>query len=108
MEDKSIKLSPKHGVNPSVIHCMCCGKEYGVALLGKLKDDAKAPRDIYDGLCDNCQKIIALVSELKSEQRKENSRYRGYDIGIEFFGMKSRYEEKIRCAEDRIYSRNGI
>lgn len=37
---KSIKLSPKHGVNPSVTHCECCGKEIGVALFGRLKGDA--------------------------------------------------------------------
>lgn len=36
--DESIELSPKHGVNPSVPHCVCCGKDYGVALLGKMEE----------------------------------------------------------------------
>lgn len=57
---KSIKLSPKHGVNPSVMHCFICGKETGVALLGKLKDDKEAPRDITNPneLCEDCRKQI--------------------------------------------------
>ena len=56
----SIKLSPKHGVNPSVMHCFICGKETGVALLGKLKDDAEAPHDISNPneICDDCKKQI--------------------------------------------------
>lgn len=56
----SIKLSPKHGVNPSVLHCFICGKEIGLALLGKLKNDAEAPHDISNPneICDDCRKQI--------------------------------------------------
>lgn len=43
MAKDSIKLSPKHGVNPSILHCICCGKDYGIAMLGKLKGDKEAP-----------------------------------------------------------------
>ena len=42
-KEGSILLSPKHGANPSVARCICCGKDYGVALLGKLKNDEEAP-----------------------------------------------------------------
>lgn len=51
MAKDSIKLSPKHGVNPSILHCICCGKDYGIAMLGKLKGDKEAPKDLYQGLC---------------------------------------------------------
>ena len=54
----SILLSPKYGVNPSITHCECCGKEIGIALLGRLKGDAEAPKDIAMGLCDDCQSVI--------------------------------------------------
>ena len=56
----SLKLSPKHGVNPSVLHCFIWGKETGLALLGKLKDDAEAPHDISNPneICDDCKKQI--------------------------------------------------
>ena len=56
----SLKLSSKHGVNPSVLHCFICGKETGLALLGKLKGDAEAPSDISNPneICDDCRKQI--------------------------------------------------
>lgn len=52
----SIKLSPAHGVNPSLPVCFWCGEDKGdVLLLGKLKNDAKAPmRAVYD--LDPCEK----------------------------------------------------
>lgn len=56
----SIKLSPKYGVNPSVLHCFVCGKEIGLVLLGKLKGDTKAPHDIRNPnyICDDCKRRI--------------------------------------------------
>ena len=58
--EKYITLSPKYGVNPSVFHCFICGKEIGVALLGKLKGDVEAPHNISNPneLCDNCRTLI--------------------------------------------------
>jgi hypothetical protein len=55
---KSIRLSPKHGVNPSVSCCHACGNEYGVILFGALKGDAEAPRNVALGLCENCEKVV--------------------------------------------------
>lgn len=56
----SIELSPKYGVNPSVLHCFICGKETGLALLGKLKGDAEAPHNVSNPneICDDCRKQI--------------------------------------------------
>ena len=77
-KNDSITLSPKHGVNPSVTRCVCCGKDYGVALLGKLKDDAEAPREIYQGLCDDCQGVVdqdgVIIIEVK-ERNGYNEEY---------------------------------
>lgn len=58
---KSITVSPKHGVNPSIDHCFWCGKEIGLALFGKLKGDAEAPRDTYTSYepCDECKAHMA-------------------------------------------------
>ena len=33
-KSNKITLSPKHGVNPTILHCFICGKETGWALLG--------------------------------------------------------------------------
>ena len=52
----SIRVSEKHGVNPSVCKCFWCGKDKGVVLFGRMKDDAEAPRSCvvdYDP-CDEC------------------------------------------------------
>ena len=55
-KEKGIELSEKHGVNPSMLCCPVCGKEYGVALLGKLKGDEEAPmRIIGNELCNDCK-----------------------------------------------------
>jgi len=68
----SIKLSPKHGINASCTVCFFCGKETGLAFLGKLKGDAKAPRRIIANYipCDECKEkhkdycvIIEVVRE---------------------------------------------
>lgn len=63
-----ILLSEKHGVNPSIDCCFYCGKEVGIALLGKLPDDAEAPRTVCTSIepCDECKekyKDYCLVVE---------------------------------------------
>ena len=73
----SIKLSPKHGVNPSMSLCYFCGEAKGVALLGRLPKDAEAPRQaVFDREpCDECDKwmeqgiILIEVSDTDKEYR---------------------------------------
>ena len=58
----SIKISPKHGVNPSLINCFFCGESKGIALMGKLKNDAEAPKTCivdYEP-CDKCKENMTL------------------------------------------------
>ena len=73
----SITLSPKHGVNPSIIKCVVCGKDAGIALNGKLKGDVEAPRYVITGdLCDECKTKIdegfAFIIECKSAKGFED------------------------------------
>jgi hypothetical protein len=55
----SIKLSEKHGVNPSIEQCFVCMKDVGVVLFGKVKGDQEAPRRVCFGPnsepCDECK-----------------------------------------------------
>lgn len=51
---KGIRVSEKHGVNPSITICPICGKETGIVLLGKLKGDKEAPMRILSDPCDDC------------------------------------------------------
>ena len=59
---KSIKLSKKHGVNPTIGTCFYCGEPTGeMAFLGALPGDAKAP--MYTTLnytpCDKCKEKMS-------------------------------------------------
>lgn len=82
----SITLSPKHGLNPSITHCECCGKEIGIAMFGKLKEDKEAPKDVYMGLCDDCQKVInrqgLMIIEVRDGESGNNPYRTGRIIGI--------------------------
>lgn len=57
-----IRLSQKHGVNPSITKCFWCGNDTGIALLGKLPGDVEAPRYVFGGYepCDTCKGNFAL------------------------------------------------
>lgn len=68
----SIRLSEKHGVNPSLIVCFWCGDSTGVALAGRLAGDAKAPKNMYVDYepCDKCKTQMSkgtLLMEVGSQ-----------------------------------------
>ena len=58
----SIRLSKKHGVNPTICKCFFCGESKGIALLGQIGDlrkgeDIEAPIECvmdYEP-CEKCQ-----------------------------------------------------
>ncbi len=89
---KGITLSKKFGANPSVTRCVCCGKDYGVAMFGtswkdqKTKKTAEAPREVYLGFCDDCQKVIdakgLLIVEVRDGETGNNPYRTGRIIGI--------------------------
>lgn len=65
MKDEGITLSEKHGLNPSLEVCLACGKDMGIVMFGKLKDDVEAPKQVCLGhLCDEC------TAKFKSEHKK--------------------------------------
>ena len=110
MTKSSIKLSPKHGVNPSVLHCICCGKDYGVAMLGKLKGDKEAPRDIYQGLCNDCQGVIdqggAMIIEVGDGETESNPRRTGRLVGVsKDFKERNHMNHPIMYMERSLFSK---
>ena len=61
MAKDGIRISPKHGVNPTLLLCFWCRtNSVGIALAGRLPHDAEAPRTAltYDP-CEQCQKLIS-------------------------------------------------
>lgn len=87
MKDEII-LSPKHGLNPSLLKCFACGKDAGIALLGKLKNDEEAPMEMTDRniFCDNCQNVInqdgLLVISVRDGETGNNPFRTGKLVGI--------------------------
>lgn len=106
---KGIKLSPKHGVNPSILHCICCGKEYGIAMLGRLKGDQEAPRDISKGLCDDCEGVLkqggAMFIEVLDGETGNNPHRTGRIIGVsKAFKERNHLEHPIMYLERSMFS----
>ena len=76
MAKGNIILSKEHGANPSITVCPVCGKETGLALFGKLKNDVKAPMYVQGDPCDDCQKkfdegYIAIIAMESETQRSD-------------------------------------
>ena len=110
MSRDSITLSPKHGLNPSILHCECCGKDYGLALLGRLKDDAEAPKDVMQGLCDDCQAVIdqggVMIIEVKDGEG-EKSPKNPYRTG-RIVGCSKQYKERNDIKTPIIYMEESM
>lgn len=64
MSDDTIILSPKYGLNPSILQCPICHKDTGIAVLGKLKGDVEAPKYMQNRLCEDCQKQYITIHEV--------------------------------------------
>lgn len=71
--DKGIRVSPQHGLNPSIERCPICGKEMGIVLYGKLKDDVEAPKYSEMSLCEDCRKQYITLLEA-NDNRKPTGR----------------------------------
>jgi hypothetical protein len=87
----SVRISKQYGLNPSVTHCECCGKEIGIALFGTSWKDkngktAEAPRNVAMGLCDDCQKVVdaqgLMIIEVRDGESGKNPYRTGRLIGI--------------------------
>ena len=82
MASNTIRLSPKHGVNPMVMQCFYCGGDAGIALLGLLKGDAEAPRKavLDQRPCQKCEDLmeqgIMLISVDEARTTDRENPYR--------------------------------
>ena len=60
---KGIKISPKHGLNPTIPVCFWCGKQKNeIALMGHMKGDIEAPKNmVLDYVpCEECHNHMAM------------------------------------------------
>lgn len=55
----ALRLSKKHGVNPSIGVCPICLRDnQEILLLGKLPNDAEAPMRVLSNICNECKSKI--------------------------------------------------
>ena len=79
---KGIKLSPKHGVNPSMDLCFWCGQPKGIILCGRMHEkkgdrtDVEAPKGMVMNLepCDKCKENFNLGVQIV-EVNDDGSRF---------------------------------
>lgn len=75
---KLIRLSKKHGVNPTIPTCFYCGeKKNEIILAGELPGDAEAPKDaVWDHVpCDQCKRWMqkgVIVISIRDGETGEN------------------------------------
>ena len=69
----SVRISLKHGLNPSIVICPICKKDTSLALFGRLKGDAEAPKQIEGELCDECKKKYITIVEVESETNRKGT-----------------------------------
>lgn len=82
-----IRISEKHGVNPSLSICFLCQKEKNeLMLLGRLPNDAEAPRKAVFNYepCDECaehmKKGVILISVKDGSDQKNPYRTGGWVV----------------------------
>lgn len=59
----NIRISEKHGINPSLMLCYFCNEEStGIALMGKLLGDEQAPRQAVHDMepCKQCKEYMEM------------------------------------------------
>lgn len=103
MKEKGITLSPKHGVNPSLLKCPICGKEYGLALFGRLKGDAEAPKQTTGEPCDECQQKYVTILEVTDDNYNLTGRcvhIPRTDLNIE---IKSHYAKMVESEFSKMF-----
>jgi len=84
----NIRLSEKHGLNPSVELCFICGESKSVMLFGRMRNDEEAPRQavMNHEPCDKCKKImeegVILIEVKDGEEGSQNPFRTGYMVAF--------------------------
>ena len=112
-----VTLSKKHGLNPSVEICNCCGEEMSVVLFGSEYKNEKgehteAPYKVNMGnICDKCKKVIDEGGIFFIEVRDGESGNNPYRTGRVIAVKESAVKEilngyaKINYMEQSLFSR---
>jgi hypothetical protein len=122
----NIRLSEKHGVNPALSLCFFCNQEKNeLVLLGRLPDDAEAPRKAVFNTepCDECKGYMGMgiicisVDPVKSPDHKNPWRTGGWvvlrDEALLRFGLEQEMlddilRKRVCFLEDEVWDKLGL
>lgn len=98
-----IILSKKHGVNPSMLLCSICYKEYAVGLLGRIKGDVKAPKNVVAGICDDCKD--KLKDNVVIRRCRSNGEFTGEYVFVKRDCIKEEHKGSIFNMETELFDK---
>jgi hypothetical protein len=120
-KEPSIRLSEKHGVNPCLGQCYLCGGDTNeIALLGRLKGDAEAPRRAVVSYepCDTCKGYMQQgIIFISVKDNDKDYRTGGFCVlkesAVSRMGMPPKLEadvlkQRVCFIEDTVWNRLGL
>lgn len=108
MSGGSIRLSKKHGLNPSVLKCWICGGDAGLALLGQvarredgpgsriIEHHAEAPREMTrkGDTCSTCEGVMKSGGIMLVEVRDGEGGDDPYRTG-RVWGLSKQWADRV-------------
>jgi hypothetical protein len=114
----SIRISEKHGVNPTIPICFYCGNDKNqIVLMGRLPNDKEAPKNTcFDKEpCDKCKEYmkqgVILVSVKNGSDRKNPYRTGGWVVVKEDFVKRvfgENMTSRFAFLEDEAWDKLGL
>ena len=78
MKEKSIPIHKEYGLNPSIICCAICGKELGIALLGRTIKEQAPMKCCTGDICDDCKEHLKtqnVILEFDTNKNQPTGRH---------------------------------
>jgi len=104
----SIRLHPKHGLNPTMPVCFCCGQDTGeIALLGAAYKGEAPHRMVMDKApCKKCQDLMTrgvILIETRDGEEGENPYRTGYMTVVTVEAARNIFNKNIDLEKNRVF-----
>ena len=102
-KDKSIRISEKYGVNPSLGLCPGCGDPNGeIMLMGYIPGDKEAPKYAMTlDLCDKCKEEYVKKGYCLIVEKKDSSGKDSFEMGRTFWMKREIICDKAKKNSDQ-------
>ena len=102
-KDKSIRISEKYGVNPSLGLCPGCGNENGeIMLMGYITGDKEAPKHAMTlDLCDECKEEYVKKGYCLLVEKKDSADKNSFEMGRTFWMKREIIWDKAKKNSDQ-------